>query len=61
MPRPESTALYRRYETEIEQWSDVGFVGRLATYKHHNMDQAVREVLAMAMAMAKRLLDPCAV
>ena len=34
VPRPETTALYRRYETETVQWSDVSFVGRLATYEY---------------------------
>ena len=46
VPRPENTALYRRYEAEAEQLSDVTFIGRLATYKYYNMDQVVGQALA---------------
>lgn len=51
VPRTENTALYRRYEAEAEQLSDVTFLGRLATYKYYNMDQ----VVAQALATFKRL------
>ncbi len=51
VPRAENTALYRRYEVEAEQLSDVSFIGRLATYKYYNMDQ----VVAQALATFKRL------
>jgi len=51
VPRPENTSLFRRYETEAEQLSDVSFVGRLASYKYYNMDQ----VVAQALALFKRL------
>ena len=54
VPRPESAALYRRYELEAEALTDVSFVGRLATYKYYNMDQAVGQ----ALALTKRLLEP---
>jgi len=46
VPRPENTALFRRYEAEAEQMSDVTFIGRLATYKYYNMDQVVAQALA---------------
>ena len=46
VPRPENTALYRRYEAEAEQLADVTFIGRLATYKYYNMDQVVGQALA---------------
>jgi UDP-galactopyranose mutase len=46
VPRPENTELYRKYETETEQFSDVTFIGRLATYKYYNMDQVVAQALA---------------
>ena len=52
VPRAENTALYRRYESEAEQVSDVTFVGRLASYKYYNMDQ----VVAQALATFKRLV-----
>jgi len=51
VPRPENTALFRRYEAEAETLSDVSFVGRLASYKYYNMDQ----VVAQALALFKRL------
>jgi UDP-galactopyranose mutase len=52
VPRAENAALFRRYEAEAEQLSDVSFVGRLANYKYYNMDQ----VVAQALATFKRLL-----
>jgi UDP-galactopyranose mutase len=56
VPRAENTELYRRYEAEAEQLSDVTFVGRLASYKYYNMDQ----VVAQALATAKRLMAAAA-
>ena len=52
VPRPENTTLFRRYEAEAEQMSDVSFVGRLANYKYYNMDQ----VVAQSLATFKRLM-----
>ena len=46
VPRPENAALYKRYEADAEQLTDVTFVGRLATYKYYNMDQVVGQALA---------------
>lgn len=46
VPRPENTALYRRYEEDAETLSDVTFIGRLATYKYYNMDQVVAQALS---------------
>ena len=46
VPRPENTTLYRRYEADAEQFTDVTFIGRLATYKYYNMDQVVGQALA---------------
>jgi UDP-galactopyranose mutase len=54
VPRPENTTLYRRYEAEAEQLSDVSFVGRLATYKYYNMDQAVAQALATFRRLVER-------
>ncbi|RZL33634.1 MAG: UDP-galactopyranose mutase [Rubrivivax sp.] len=51
VPRAENTALFRRYEAEAEQLSDVTFLGRLASYKYYNMDQ----VVAQALTTVKRL------
>jgi UDP-galactopyranose mutase len=54
VPRAENTALYRRYEADAEELSDVTFIGRLASYKYYNMDQ----VVAQALATFKRLVKP---
>jgi UDP-galactopyranose mutase len=53
VPRPENTALYKKYEAEAEALEDVTFVGRLATYKYYNMDQ----VVAQALTAFKRLRE----
>merc|ERR1719321_2639985 len=45
VPNPENTALYERYRTLAEQEKDVCFVGRLASYKYFNMDQAILNAL----------------
>jgi len=51
VPRAENAELYRRYEADAEQLSDVTFIGRLASYKYYNMDQ----VVAQALTAFKRL------
>lgn len=57
VPRPENTALYRRYEEEAEALPGVTFVGRLATYKYYNMDQVVGQSLAMCKRLRERHLQ----
>ena len=52
VPRAENTAIFRRYEAEAVELSDVSFVGRLANYKYYNMDQ----VVAQSLATFKRLV-----
>jgi UDP-galactopyranose mutase len=47
IPRPENTALYRRYQALAEGQQGVHFVGRLATYKYYNMDQVVAQALTL--------------
>jgi len=51
IPAPESAALYERYRELAEAEKNVSFIGRLATYRYCNMDQAV----AMALAEFDRL------
>ncbi|PZR76951.1 MAG: UDP-galactopyranose mutase [Chthoniobacterales bacterium] len=53
IPAPESAALYQRYRELAEAEKKVSFIGRLATYRYCNMDQAV----AMALAEFERLRD----
>jgi UDP-galactopyranose mutase len=54
VPRPENTALYKRYEVEAEAMDNVTFVGRLATYKYYNMDQVVGQALAAFKRLQQR-------
>ncbi|MGF7163526.1 UDP-galactopyranose mutase [Rhodoligotrophos appendicifer] len=46
IPRPENSALYKRYEALAKAEKGVWFVGRLATYRYYNMDQVVGQALA---------------
>jgi UDP-galactopyranose mutase len=45
IPRPESQALYKRYQELAAAENNVIFVGRLAQYRYYNMDQAVAAAL----------------
>lgn len=47
VPNPENQALYERYRQLAEQEQGVAFVGRLASYKYFNMDQAILNALEM--------------
>lgn len=42
VPSPANQTLYARYKDLAKQTSNVHFLGRLATYKYFNMDQAIR-------------------
>ena len=53
VPRPENTAIYKKYQALADATSGVHFVGRLATYKYYNMDQ----VVAQALAVCKKLRE----
>jgi len=45
VPNPENRALYERYRELAEKEEGVCFVGRLASYKYFNMDQAILNAL----------------
>ena len=45
VPNPENRALYERYRELAAKESGVCFVGRLASYKYFNMDQAILNAL----------------
>jgi len=45
VPNPENTALYEKYRALAEKETNVCFVGRLASYKYFNMDQAILNAL----------------
>lgn len=58
VPRPENTALYRRYEADAEALPHVSFVGRLATYRYYNMDQVVGQALALYRRLQAQAAEP---
>ena len=47
MPNPENRTLYESYAELAAKEDGVAFVGRLASYKYFNMDQAVLNALEM--------------
>ena len=47
VPSPENNALYEKYRQLAEAEKGVAFVGRLASYKYFNMDQAILNALEM--------------
>lgn len=52
IPRPENSALYKKYEALANQTRGVHFVGRLATYKYYNMDQVVAQALTLCTRLS---------
>jgi UDP-galactopyranose mutase len=47
VPNPENRSLYGKYKEMAARESKVCFVGRLASYKYFNMDQAFLNALEM--------------
>lgn len=47
VPNPRNQQLYAKYQTLAAQESGVTFVGRLASYKYFNMDQAILNALEL--------------
>jgi len=47
VPNPENRALYEKYAELAKNEPGVAFVGRLASYKYFNMDEAVLNALEM--------------
>ena len=47
VPRPENSALYRKYQELADASAGVHFLGRLGTYKYYNMDQVVAQALTL--------------
>ena len=46
IPNDAAQAMYKRYDALARACANVTFVGRLATYRYHNMDQIVGQALA---------------
>lgn len=55
VPRPETQALYKRYEALALTLRDVTFLGRLASYRYYNMDQVVAQALSQYRRLAPQL------
>lgn len=51
VPNPDNQALYERYRELAEKEENVCFVGRLASYKYFNMDQAILNALEIFDSM----------
>ena len=47
VPNEKNHALYKKYQELAEAEKKVVFVGRLASYKYFNMDQAVKNALEL--------------
>merc|ERR1712060_561165 len=47
VPNPANGDLYKKYQDLAAKEPDVAFVGRLASYKYFNMDQAILNALEM--------------
>ena len=47
MPNKKNHDLYKKYQELADAEKDVIFVGRLASYKYFNMDQAVKNALEL--------------
>ena len=47
VPNPENQELYRKYQKLSAEEKNVQFVGRLASYKYFNMDQAILAALEL--------------
>ncbi|KAJ9451973.1 putative UDP-galactopyranose mutase [Diplonema papillatum] len=59
VPNPANQQLYEKYRDLATNEKDVAFVGRLASYKYFNMDQAILNALEMYDSLkANGKLDP---
>ena len=47
VPNPRNQELYAKYQALAEKEEGVTFVGRLASYKYFNMDQAILNALEL--------------
>ena len=58
VPNPENQDLYRKYQKLALEEENVLFVGRLASYKYFNMDQAILAALELYdEILEKKLLE----
>lgn len=47
VPNFANEAIYQKYKSEADKLEDIIFLGRLAEYKYFNMDQIVKNALAL--------------
>jgi len=53
VPNPRNQELYAKYQALAEKEPGVTFVGRLASYKYFNMDQAILNALELFDGLVK--------
>ena len=58
VPNPRNQELYSKYQSLAAQEKGVTFVGRLASYKYFNMDQAILNALELfdQLVSAKKIV-----
>ena len=54
IPRPENTAIYKKYQGLANAMTNTYFTGRLATYRYYNMDQVVAQSLSLFEKITQR-------
>ena len=54
VPNPDNQELYQKYQKLSLEEPNVEFVGRLASYKYFNMDQAILAALELYDSMLER-------
>ena len=54
VPNEKNQELYKSYQKLAENEENVVFIGRLASYKYFNMDEAIKNALEMFNEMDKK-------
>lgn len=54
IPRPENTAIFKKYQGLANAMTNTYFTGRLATYRYYNMDQVVAQSLSLFEKITQR-------
>ncbi len=54
VPNPQNAEIYDLYRKEAEKYKNIHFVGRLASYKYFNMDQAFKNALDLFEELQKK-------
>lgn len=51
IPTPKSQSIYEKYRSEINQYHNIKWCGRLAEYKYYNMDQTIDSALQLCQRL----------